>query len=183
MNKNKRKNKNLVDYKWTIKIVITAFLLSILFSYISETAIPNLNILFGILLTLIIVFIGIIFDMIGVAVTVSSEAKFHSMSAQKIKGAKMAVNLKKNSAKVSSFCNDVIGDICGIISGSTGTVISIKIIESFSLNNLVITLIIMSIISAITIGGKALVKGIAMKKCDSILITFARFLSIFESIK
>ena len=118
--------------------------------------------------------------MIGVAVTASDESKFHSMSAQKVKGAKMAVRLKKNADKVSSFCNDVVGDICGIISGSTGAVISIKIVEIFKLNSLLVTLIIMGIISALTIGGKALVKGIAIKKSNNILFNFAKILSIFK---
>ena len=47
---------------------------------------------------------------------------YHAMSSKKIKGAKKAVSFKKNADKVSSFCNDVIGDICGIISGSAGEI-------------------------------------------------------------
>ena len=35
------------------------------------------------------------------------------------------------------------------------------------------------IISALTIGGKALVKGLAIRKSDTILYRFALFLSIF----
>ena len=174
------KNKNQIDYKWIIKIVVIAFVISIMFSFISETAIPNVNIFVGVLLTLLFILIGIIFDMIGVSVTASDESKFHSMAAQKVKGAKMAVRLKKNADKVSSFCNDVVGDICGIISGSTGAVISIKIVEIFKLNSLFVTLIIMGIISALTIGGKALVKGIAIKKSNNILFNFAKILSIFR---
>lgn len=174
-----KKDKNLIDYNWIIKIVIASFSISVVFSLISETAIPNVNLILGILLSLIFIFLGVVFDMIGVSVTASGDKIFHSMAAKKIKGAKMAIKLKKNASKVSSFCNDVVGDICGIISGSTGAVISIKMTESLNCNSLPVTLIIMGIISALTIGGKAIVKGLAIKKSNDILFKFAKILSIF----
>ena len=175
-----KKKKNSIDYIWIIKISVVAFFISILFSFISETAIPNINILAGILLTLLFIIIGILFDMIGVSVTAADESEFHSMASQKIKGAKMAVRLKKNADKVSSFCNDVVGDICGIISGSTGAVITLKIAQVSKINYLFIALFIMGIISTLTIGGKAMVKGIAMNRSNKILFRFAKILSAFN---
>ena len=118
--------------------------------------------------------------MVGIAVATSDEAQFHSMVTKRVKGAKMALKLKKNADKVSSFCNDVVGDICGIVSGSTGAVIAIKIVENYSFNSLIITLIVMGIISALTIGGKALEKGYAMKKSNKILFNFSKILSVFS---
>lgn len=174
-----KKEKNKVNWNWIIKIIIITFVISILFSFISETAIPNLNIFFGIILTIIFIVIGVIFDMIGVAVTASDEYVFHSMAAKKVKGAKLAVKFKKNADKLSSFCQDVIGDICGIVSGSTGAVISIKIQEQLNSNNLFITLIVMGIISSLTIGGKAIEKAIAMNKSNEILYKFSYFISLF----
>ena len=174
------KKKNLVDYVWITKIIIIAFIISVTFSFISEMAIPNVSIVFGILIALIFILIGVMFDMVGVAVTAADESVFHSMASRNVKGAKIAVKLKKNADKVSSFCNDVVGDICGIISGSTGTVISLKIIEKLNANNILVTLIVVGIISAITIGGKAMVKGIAINKSNDILYKFARILSIFK---
>lgn len=180
MKKTIKKKKSNVDYNWIIKIAIIAFIISITFSFISETAIPNVNIIIGILLALIFIVIGILFDMVGVSVTASDEAEFHSMASQKVRGAKMAVKLKKNADKVSSFCNDVVGDICGIISGSTGTVIAIKLANMFNSNSLLFTLIIMGLISTLTIGGKAMFKGIAINKSNKILFRFAKILSIFS---
>lgn len=171
-----KKNQNI----WILKIILLSFTISVVFSLISEIAIPNVNIIIGILICLIFIFIGIIFDMVGVAVTASNESVFHSMASRNVKGAKMAVKLKKNASKVSSICNDVVGDICGIISGSTGTVITLKIVEKFKFNSLLITLLIMGIISALTIGGKAKFKEIAIKKSNNILFRFAKILSIFN---
>ena len=125
-----KKNKVNVNWGWIIKIIVIAFSISILFSFATETIIPNVNVFWGVILTLVFIFIGVLFDMVGVAVAASDESQFHSMAARKVKGAKMAVRLKKNADRVASFCNDVVGDICGIISGSTGAVIAIKIIET-----------------------------------------------------
>lgn len=173
------KSKNNANYRWIVSIIILAFIISILFTFISETAIPNINIVLGIILTVVFIFIGVLFDMIGVATSIADEAQFHSMASKKIKSAKVAIKLKKNAEKVSSFCNDVVGDICGIISGSTGAVISVKLSVLTSVNPLLITLIVMGLISALTIGGKALEKGFAMKKSNKILFNVSRILSIF----
>ena len=170
-------NKN--DRLWIFKIVIIAFIISIIFSLISEIEIPKVNLIFGILLTLLFIFLGIIFDMIGVSVTSSDESVFNSMSAQKVKGAKTAVILKKNADKVSSICNDVIGDICGIVSGSSGAVISLKIIELTKLNSILVTVLIMGLISALNIGGKAFVKKYAIKNSEMLFYRFSKIVSIF----
>lgn len=175
----KRKKNKVVDYKWIVKIIIASFVISMIFTFISETIIPNVGILIGIILTIMFIFIGVLFDMIGIAVTTADEAQFHSMASKKVKGATMAIKLKRNSEKVASFCNDVVGDICGIVSGSTGAVIAIKIIENSNFNNLFITLIIMGIISSLTIGGKAIEKGYAIKKSNKILFTVSKFLNLF----
>ena len=175
----KKKQKNSSNMIWIIKIIVMAFFISIIFTMISETIIPNVNIFIGILLTITFIGIGILFDMVGVAVTAADEKIFHSMSSQKIKGAKTAVKMKKNASKVSSFCNDVVGDICGIISGSTAAVISINITRKFSFNALLVTLIVMGIVSSLTIGGKAFVKGIAISQSKNILFSFARIISFF----
>lgn len=178
MKKNSKK-KGTVDYNWITKIVVSSFLISVIFTLISETVIPNVGIILGSVLTLIFILLGVLFDMVGLAVATAEEAQFNSMVAKRVKGAKMALKLKKNAEKVSTFCNDVVGDICGIVSGSTGAVIAIKIVEHYEFNALLVTLIVMGIISALTIGGKAIEKGIAMKKSNNILFSFAKILSIF----
>lgn len=173
------KKKINIDYIWIVKIIVMAFVISVVFTTISETVIPNVNIIIGIILTLIFIGIGVLFDMIGVAVTAADEKVFHSMSSQKVRGAKTAVKMKKNASKVSSFCNDVVGDICGIISGSTAAVISISLTSTFSFNSLLVTLIVMGVVSSLTIGGKAIVKGIAISKSNNILYRFAKIVSVF----
>lgn len=124
--------------------------------------------------------LGIIFDMIGVAVTASDEEPLHAMNSKKIKGANKAVNFKKNADKVSSFCNDVIGDICGIISGSAGVVITTNISKIFNVNIFYIGLLITAIIASLTIGGKAYFKKIAIANSHQIVYKAAKIIAIFE---
>ena len=176
----KKKNKKSdVDYVWIIKIIVLAFIISVIFTSISETIIPNVNTIIGIFLTLLFIIIGIIFDMIGVSVTASDEKVFHSMNSRKVKGAKVAVKFKKNADKVSNFCCDVIGDVCGVISGAAGTTIAAILITQYHTNILLTGLLLTAIISSLTIGGKAIGKSFAINKCDIILYEFAKIISHF----
>ncbi len=177
--KKEKKNKKLVNWNWIIKITLLAFIISFTFSGISELAIPNVNIFVGIILVIVFILLGVLFDIIGVSVTSADEKVFNSMSARKVKGAKLAVVFKKNAEKVASFCNDVIGDICGIISGAAGAIIAATISVKFNFNPFVVSLIVTSIIASLTIGGKALGKSFAINKSNIILFKFAKFICIF----
>ena len=179
VNKKPIKEKKKTEKKWVLTISILSFLISLIFSFIGETVIPNAHIAISIILIFAFIFLGIIFDMIGVAVTVADPSTFNSMATKRVKGANMGVRLIKNAPKVSSFCNDVIGAICGIISGSTGISIAIIISERFNTNLLLVTLLITAFIAAITIGGKALGKSYAINNSNIILYRFVKVLSIF----
>ena len=92
MKKKKRNN-------WPLIVTILAFTISLLFSFMSESVMPKVGIIVGIMILILFIFIGIIFDMIGVAVTFSNEEPLHAMSSKKIKGAKKAVSFKNNADK------------------------------------------------------------------------------------
>lgn len=171
--------KEKVDIKWIIIIVITTFVLSILLSFIANSTIPNLSLIIGIIITLVFIIIGIIFDIIGVSVTSADEAVFHSMNSRKVKGANVAVKFKKNADKTSNFCCDVIGDICGVISGAAGTTICAILVTKYHTDLLITGLLTTAIISSLTIGGKAIGKSFAINKSDIILYEFAKFISNF----
>ncbi len=171
--------KEKVNVKWIVTVVIVSFVISFCLSFIANSTIPNLSLILGIIVTLIFILIGILFDIIGVAVTTADEAIFHSMNSRKVKGAKVAVMFKKNADKVSSFCCDVIGDICGVISGAAGTTIAAILITKYGFNVLLVGLLVTAIISSLTIGGKAIGKSFAINKSDIILYEFAKFVSNF----
>ncbi len=168
MSKNEKNKKDNADLKWFITVFITTFLLSITFSYISTNAISSLELFPATVILIITIFIGILFDIIGVAVTVAKEEELHAKASKKIQGAKTSIKLVRNSAKVANICADVIGDICGVLSGSIAALITIKVTEKFGLTfNL--QFIISAIVASLTVGGKALGKGVAQKNSTKIV--------------
>jgi len=177
--KKEKIKKETVDKKWIIIIVCLSFTISFVFSLISQLTIPNLSLWLGILITLLFISIGILFDIIGVSVTSADEKVFHSMNSRKVKGASVAVKFKKNADKVSNFCCDVIGDVCGIISGAAGTTITAILVSKFGFNLLFTGLVVAATIAALTIGGKAMGKSFAINKSNIILYEFAKFISNF----
>ncbi len=93
------------------------------------------------------------------------------MSSGRIKGAKQATKLLKNADRVSNFCNDVVGDICGIISGAVGAAIVFRLLTSNpDLEKALLSAAIAGFISSVTVGGKAIGKNIALKKSKDIVL-------------
>lgn len=166
----KKENSEKSDLSWFIIIFVTTFLLSILFSYISTTAINNLEIVPAIVILLVVIFVGILFDIIGVSVTVAREEGFHAKASKKITGAKTAIKLIRNSSKVANICADVIGDICGVLSGAISAIVTIKITEKMGLT-FDLQFIISAVVASLTVGGKAIGKEIA-KKYNNEIINF-----------
>ncbi len=179
VNKKPLKNKKLVDYKWIFTVTILAFSISFFFSFISETSIPNASSIAAAIIILLFIGIGILFDMIGISVTVADIKTFNSMATKQVRGAKLAVKLIQNNEKASSFCNDVIGDICGIISGSAGVALSTILATTFHWNLFVVSLVITATIASLTIGGKAIGKATAINKSTPILFYFSKVISYF----
>lgn len=171
------------NFKWIMLITMLAFVISFVLSLIAELIIPNTFIVINIILVLLFILLGVIFDIIGVAVTTADDKMFHSMASRKISGVKTSINFINNKEKVSSFCNDVIGDICGVLSGSAGLAIAIKLSDALNINVLICTVLMTSIISALTIGGKAMGKKIAVNNSNSIVYSVTKIINLFKKDK
>ncbi len=165
---------------WVYKVFLLTFLLSIIFSTVSNLIAYNSHQAVVFVILILVIGIGIIFDMIGTSSFTSKESTFHAMNAKKIKGAKETISLLKNNVQVSSLCNDVIGDICGILSGGLGAVLAVSLSESTSFSLTTTSIIISAFISAFTVGGKAIFKGIAINNSDKIIFAVGKLNSIFK---
>ena len=159
---------------------LLAVVLSALLSFFSSTALEGTGYAVAIIVLAVFIALGIVFDMIGVAVTAADPKPFHSMAAHKEKGAKEAIRLLKNANQVSSFCNDVVGDICGIVSGATGAVIVARLQKGLDLESVLISVGVTALISGATIGGKALGKPFAMNQSKRVVHLAGRFLHLFH---
>ena len=164
------------DIRWIIRIVVSSIVLAMVFSLLSTTALQETGYLVAAGLLLVFIFVGILFDMVGVAVTAADETPFHSMAAHKGRGAKEAISLIKNAQRVSSFCNDVVGDIAGIISGAGAAGIATRLVADFSLSHIAIYVALSGFVVGLTIGGKAIGKSIAIGSSTRVVLFVARIL-------
>ena len=167
-------------FKWIFKIVIISFVASIVFTFATTEILGRSGyiISFGILALFII--IGIIFDVIGIAVTAANEAPFNAMATRRQRGAKEALLLIKNADRVACYTNDVVGDVTGIISGTTAALIAARLMDGFSTENLLIPAIISAVVTAVTVGGKAIGKNLAFNKNVAILHSVGKVLSVLR---
>ena len=165
---------------WTIKITLVTLVLGLFFSFISELTSSYAHVSITILLLFLLIAISIICDAIGIAATSCDLAPLLSMASRKVPGSKKAIALVKNAEKVSNICCDVIGDICGIISGACTVAIVAKLVIDNSTLNYWMSIIVSSLVGAITVGGKSFFKTIAMKNSKEILLLVSRILSVFS---
>ena len=163
----KERNKTV---RWVVTIFFVTILVSGTISFTSDLLMANSTMLVAFIILWTIVLIGIIFDVIGVAVTSADEKPFHSMAARKVPGAQEAIRLLRNAERVSSICNDVVGDICGVVSGSASATIAAQILKNFVFSaESVIPLLMSALVAGLTVGGKAIGKTFAMNSCTQIV--------------
>jgi hypothetical protein len=145
-------------------IVTMTFATAMFFSYICEVLLNDVPLLAAFFMLIVIILIGIVCDGVGNAVVSADEVTFHSMAAQKVKGAKECIMLIRNAPVVANLFNDVIGDIAGIISGSTATAIVLSIEQGFGKTSILLSIAMSGFVAALTVGGKALGKGFAIER-------------------
>lgn len=172
----KEKEKNNGTHKWVISVTVITFILSLFFSYISNTAISNLNIIPSILILLFVILLGILIDLFGVASTIANEEDFHAKASKKIKGSKTAIKLIRNSPKVSNVCCDVIGDVCGVLSGAISAMIALKLTQNYGMSES-FQFVVTALVAAITIGFKATTKEIAKNNSNNIIHIVTKFIN------
>lgn len=168
---------------WTIKITVVTFVLSAFFSFISELTSSNAHISVMAILLIVLVALSIVTDAIGVAATSCDLAPLLAMASRKEPGSKKAIMLVKNAERVSNICCDVIGDICGIVSGACTLAIVIKITVDNPTANYWVSILLSSIVAAVTVGGKSFFKTIAVNNSKELIMFVARILSVFSKDK
>lgn len=165
---------------WVLTIFSATVLISGVISLISEEIMAGAGTIVAFMILLLIVLIGIVFDIIGVAVTSADDKPFHSMAARKVPGAKEAIHLLRNAERVSSICNDVIGDICGVVSGAASATIAVQILSRFEFSwPRVVSLVMSALVAGMTVGGKAIGKTFAINSSTTIVYYVGRILHFF----
>lgn len=178
---NKKKTGNKSEWKWFLFIGILAILICGSFELLSDILLRNVGLIVAVVILILIIAIGVIFDIIGIAATAANETPFHAKASKKVPEAKIALKLIKNAHRVATVCNDVVGDVSGIVSGSVGAMIVIKILFiNKNINETLIAVAIGTFIGTVTILGKSYGKGYAMRNSEKIIYKVAKILYVFK---
>ena len=174
----REKNSNT---RWVVTIFFVTMFVSGSISLLSDALMSNSGIFVAFLILLAIIFIGIVFDIIGMAVATAEEKPFHAMAARKVPGAREAIKLLRNAERVSSICNDVVGDICGVVSGSASATIAAQVLQNFEWSyESLIPLVMSALVAGLTVGGKAVGKTFAMNSCTKIVHGVGKVVWVFR---
>ena len=170
----KERNKTI---RWVVTIFFVTIVISGAISLLSDFIMSVSGIVVAFLILMGIILIGIVFDIVGVAVASADEKPFHSMAARKVPGAQDAIKLLRNADRVSSICTDVVGDICGVVSGSASATIAAQVLQNFEFSlPQVVSLLMSALVAGLTVGGKAIGKTFAMNSCTQIISFVGRIL-------
>ena len=165
------KKERMKTIRWVVTIFLVTILISALITMISDALMEVSTMVVAFLILLVIIFVGIVFDVIGMAVATADEKPFHSMAARRVRGAQESIRLLRNAERVSSICNDVVGDICGVVSGSAAATIAAQILthmDGFAWPQL-FSLLMSALVAGLTVGGKAIGKTYAVNACTKIV--------------
>lgn len=164
------KRERIKTIRWVVTIFFVTIIISGIISLVSDEVMANSSVAVAFVILLAIILLGIVFDIVGMAVATADEKPFHSMAARKVPGAHESIKLLRNAERVSSICNDVVGDICGVVSGSASATIATLILMNVEVGwPRGVSLIMSALVAGLTVGGKAIGKTVAVNSCTKIV--------------
>ena len=172
--------KKKTNIRWLIKIVLISLVASIVFTLASTEILGNTGYIMSFAILAIFIIVGIVFDVVGIAVTAATEAPFNSMATRRQRGAIEALRLVKNANRVTCYCNDVIGDVTGIVSGTTAALIAARLMDGFNTESLLFPVLISAVVTGLTVGGKAVGKTLAFNMSTEIVLKVGQTFNIFR---
>ncbi|MGI6097814.1 MAG: hypothetical protein ACOYBM_06820 [Dethiobacteria bacterium] len=166
-------------HSWIVIISAWTFFLAVVFSIIAQFLMRGIrSLIVSIFILLLIIAVGVFFDMIGTAAAAADIAPLNAKAARKEYGAKMGVSLVQRAEQVANFANDVIGDISGIVSGVIGAIVVFRYSTYISeYAEAYISIMITAAIASLTVGGKAYGKTIAIKKSTEIMLFMGKIIT------
>ena len=170
--------KKKTNIKWLIKIILISLVASVVFTLASTEILGRAGYIMSFAILAAFIIVGIVFDVIGIAVTAANEAPFNSMAARRQRGATESLLIIKNANRVTCYCNDVVGDVTGIVSGTTAALIAARLMEGFNTESLMFPLLISAIVTGLTVGGKAVGKTLAFNKSTKIVLSVGKLLNL-----
>lgn len=160
---------------------LIGFIASAAVTLLSEAASRVLNMGAAAIVLVSIIAVGVLFDIVGIAVASADPVPFNAMAAKRVPGARQALRLVRNAGRVTAICNDVVGDIAGIVSGAAGAAIAIRVYTLHpSVPAVWASVGVVSLTAALAIGGKAWGKAYGIHSATAVTLRAGRALKWFE---
>ena len=168
-----------------LTVGLGTFLLAVFLTFPLQSIAARSPLYIAFPLLVLVILVGILFDIVGVAVAVVDERPLNAMAAKRLPGSRQALRLRRNADRVSNFCNDVVGDIAGTLSGALGAAVAVSLILTVGGRGLAETLVntaLLGLVAAGTVAGKALGKTYAMDHAVDVTLRAGRVVSWFETL-
>ena len=182
----KNKKKKIPEWLvWGLSILFLSFGLTVVFSFLTQLVIDeNSPAVVCVIVLLVLLVFNISCDVLANAIIACKPEAFLAMASNRIRGARRAVFFCRNASKLGSIFADVIGDICGIVSGAAGAALAtILAVSGDSYIKIIAAILVSAVIGALTVGGKAIFKHFAIKYSKNIVFGFAKFTTFFKKEK
>ena len=172
-------------WRRAVRVGLLSFLLAVVVNWSSNLALHRVHAIIAFVIVLLLIAVNIVFDILGTSVTAAELPPLNSMAAKKVPGAKQAIWLVRNADAVANFCNDVVGDVAGAVTGAAGATVALRLslmIQGGSWSEQLLSLIIIGAISGLTVGGKAAGKRFAIENATTAVTAAGRILYWAERI-
>lgn len=152
-------------------------------TFFSRSVLVQLGLWPAVVTLFLILVLAITFDVIGTATLAASQPPFHAMAANRVAGAKEAIRLVKNADAVAAFCNDIVGDVLGTISGGLAANIVFRLVQIHpTLSESLLTTVAIGLVAAVSVGGKAAWKKVAVTHSTGIVLWVGKAIYLFEGL-
>ncbi len=161
-----------------LTLFAATFVLATAFTFLSDGVLRSTTVYLAALVLVVIILVGIVFDIIGLATATASHVTLNAMAAKRVPGARQALRLVRNAPRVAAICNDLVGDIAGTVSGAAGTAIVFRtgLARVGEGAGGIWTVLVVALIAAVTVGGKTLGKNLAIERAGDIVFRVGRML-------
>ena len=178
-------NKDRRIIRWVFLTSVWTFVLAVGLGLVSQVLLSRVySLVVSFLILLAVILLGVIFDTIGTAAAAANPSPLNAKAARRVFGARRGVYLVKHADQVASFCNDVVGDISGILSGTLAALIVVRLLSRgvFDLSEVYLSIVLTAVVAALTVAGKAWGKALAINRSTDIILLVGRIMARVESI-
>lgn len=170
-------------WRRALRVGVLSFLLAALVSYASGLALGRLPAAVAFLVVLVLIAIGVGFDIVGTSVTAADQTPLHAMGAKRIHGSRQALWLVRNADRVANFANDVVGDVSGAVAGAAGATVALRLTvltKGGETAGTLISLAVVGLIAGLAVGGKAAGKSFAITHATDVVFAVGRMIFAVE---